>query len=246
MLKQLALLRDPLGLARRLVFKLMTGPRRYRSQGGYDAAAYWGDRFRNYGRSLRGAGDEGLSEAQNQHQYEEAATVFLGACRSAGVDFPSARVLEIGCGTGFYTRLMVEQGVRDYTGLDITDALFDEFRRELPQYRFVQQDVTEAAIEGTFDLILMIDVVEHIVEEPRLAFLLRSVRAVLAEGGVFIISGPLRERGSKRFFYLRFWTRDDVERHFLDFHAAPAVASRGGFLLSFRKPAAAGEEQPAA
>ena len=231
----LGLLRDPLGLIHRLFFKLVVGPRRYGRIDGYDAERYWGDRFRARGRALRAAGDEGLSEGENQREYARAAEVFLRACESAELHLPKARVLEIGSGTGFYTHVLREQGVQDYTAIDVTDALFEELREAYPGYRFVQQDATARRIEGTYDLIVMIDVVEHIVDEPRLEFLLSSVRDALAEDGVFIISGPLRERPSRRFFYLRFWRLEDIARHFPGYDAAPVVPNRNGVLLRFTK-----------
>ena len=97
-------LRDPLGAARRTIEKVVVGPLRYRKGRGYDAEAYWGDRFSRYGRSLRGPGDEGLSETDNDRDYAVADETFRGFCAKNQLDFATVKTLEIGPGTGFYTR----------------------------------------------------------------------------------------------------------------------------------------------
>lgn len=115
---------DPLDFIRRALFKTILGSRKYGKGNDYDAARYWHDRFSKYGQSLKGAGDEGLSEEENLKIYAEAAKVFIDLCRREGVDFQRVNILEIGCGTGFYTQLLHNLGVKSYVGVDITDVLF--------------------------------------------------------------------------------------------------------------------------
>jgi SAM-dependent methyltransferase len=231
-------LHDPAGLVARGFRKLVVGPLRYRRGRGYDAERYWGDRFRRYGRSLRGPGHEGYSEEENARVYAQARAVVLEACRRAGVRFPGARVLEIGVGTGFYTRMCRDEGARSYTGVDVTDALFGELRREFPEYEFVRRDATAETIEGEYDLVLMIDVVEHIVTEEGLAAALGSVRGALAPGGVFLLALPAPGSGAERLFYLHAWRLEEVLRHLEGLETSPPEPFRYGMLLTARRPAA--------
>lgn len=97
---------DPLGFFWRAIYKTVIAPVKYRGKGGYDAARYWGDRLAKYGTAMKGVGDEGLSEQDNRAMYERAGAAFLDLCRQEGIEFSSARVLEIGCGNGFYTQLL--------------------------------------------------------------------------------------------------------------------------------------------
>lgn len=133
---------DPIGFFRRAFYKTLIAPVKYRVKGGYDAARYWSDRFSKYGTSMKGVGDEGLSEQDNRTMYESAGAVFLDLCRQEGIDLSTARVLEIGCGNGFYTRLLKQQGVNRYVGVDITDALFPLLVERFPSFQFIRRDIT--------------------------------------------------------------------------------------------------------
>ncbi|TCV79099.1 methyltransferase family protein [Sulfurirhabdus autotrophica] len=200
---------DPVGFLRRALYKTLIAPLKYRSKGGYDAARYWQDRFVKHGTSLKGVGDEGLSEHDNQAMYENAAKTFLNICQQEGIDFTTSRVLEIGCGNGFYTRLLQEQGVSRYLGVDITDALFPDLIKRFAVFQFIRRDITADLIEGEFDLILMIDVIEHIVGEEKLDFAMANVQRCLAENGRFLVA-PIVDHGKSSLFYVRFWSAEDV------------------------------------
>lgn len=227
--------RNPLGFLKRVIEKAILGPRRYGRGDDYDAAAYWRDRFDKYGQSLRGAGHEGLSEDVNRDMYEEAAKVFADLCRKESLDYSSARVLDIGCGNGFYAGLLSGLGVREYSGLDITDVLFPALRERFPEFVFEKKDITCDDLDGNFDLILMIDVVEHIVTEPKLSRAMANVKRVLAPGGLFVISG-LRETGRRKLFYVRSWSLEEIAKEFPGYHIGEAVAFRDSTIIPIRKP----------
>lgn len=231
------LTRDPVGAVSRGLYKIFVAPRRYGRRQGYDASRYWRDRFVRHEGALRGAGDEGLSEKENEAAYAEAARVFADLCRRESLELETARVLEIGPGTGYYTELLRQLGVRSYVGLDITDVLFPELRRRFPEYRFEQGDVTTDPIEGEYDVIVMIDVIEHIVEESRLGAAVENVKAALADDGVFIVA-PLTARGKRKIFYVRLWSLDDLRERFAGYRIGEPEPFRIGSIVAIRKQAA--------
>ncbi len=208
---------------------------KYRTKDGYDAARYWGDRFARYGTSLKGVGDEGLSEQNNRAMYEKASTAFLDLCRQEGINIAGARVLEIGCGNGFYTGLLKEQGASNYLGLDITDALFPTLAERFPDFRFIRRDITADTLEGEFDLILMIDVIEHIVSEEKLDFAIHNVQRCLAANGRFIVA-PVTAQGRHSLFYVRFWTVEDIKKRLSVCQFGEPKPFRDDSLLIARKP----------
>jgi 2-polyprenyl-3-methyl-5-hydroxy-6-metoxy-1,4-benzoquinol methylase len=222
-------------LLRRVVFKTVTGPRRYGTEGGYDAQRFWADRFRKYGTGLRGSGDEGRSEAQNQAAYEQAGAVVLGTLERNGVDLGSAEVLDVGCGPGFFTDLLHSARVTSYTGVDITDQLFAELRTRFPGYRFEQKDVTSDGLEGTYDVVMMIDVAEHIVSNEAFDRCIANLAGAVAHGGLLLV-GPLLDRGARHLFYVRFWSTKDVLERLPSFEHLEEVPFRNGVLTALRRP----------
>lgn len=228
-------LRDPLGTLARGTYKLLVAPLKYGRAGDYDAARYWENRFRKYGPGLRSVGDEGLDEEANARMYSEAGNRLIAVCRDAGVDFGSARVLEVGCGNGYYAGLLLECGVTDYLGLDITDVLFPNLRQRFSAYRFQQGDVTESVPQHGFDLALVIDVIEHIVTRDKFRAAMANIKASVRKGGLIIIA-PVVPRGGRSLFYVRFWTAQDILAEFEGFETMAQVPFRYSGLLALRKP----------
>lgn len=226
--------KEPSAFLKRVILKKLVAPLKYSSKKGYNAPAYWEDRFRKYGTSIRGPGHEGLSEAENERMYREAAGVFRAICRKEMTDFQTARVLEIGVGTGFYTRLLQELGAQSYTGIDITDVLFSNHAKIFPSYRFRKADITEDILAGSFNVIVMIDVMQHIVEKKKLAFAMENLKRSLAPGGIFIV-GPLAHVTKKHLFYVHYWSKEILKEFFGDFKIGEAIPFRNGEIVVIKK-----------
>jgi len=229
-------LRDPFGALARSIDKFVIGPRRYRNARGYDADAYWSRRFARHGDSLRGPGDEGLSEADNSRDYAVAGQVFESFCQKHGIDFSAATTLEVGPGTGFYTGLIVGMGARALTCVDVTDVVFEELRASFPTVEFRKGDVSVEAIEGTFDVAVMIDVIEHIVTEEAFGAGLRNITDALSADGTFLL-GPVALRSGRHLYYVHFWTEDDVRAALPNWDIVDDVEFRSGKLMLLRRGA---------
>jgi SAM-dependent methyltransferase len=227
--------RDPFEFFRRAFYKTLIAPMKYRVKGGYDAARYWSDRFAKYGTSMKGVGDEGLSEQDNRTMYESAGAAFLDLCRQEGIDLSTARVLEIGCGNGFYTELLKQQGVNRYMGVDITNVMFPLLVERFPGFQFICRDITVDLIVGEFDLILMIDVIEHIVSDEKLDFAMINVQHCLAENSRFMVA-PVVDKGRQSLFYVRFWTVEDIKNRLSACLVSEPIPFRNSSLLIARKP----------
>lgn len=98
-----------------------------------------------------------------------------------------ARVLDVGCGTGSMSRILV-----DYRGVDLVGVEPDVERAAAAHSRGIHVltgtfDSTTVATLGTFDVVLFADVLEHLVQP---AAPLRLARHVLRPGGVVIASVP--------------------------------------------------------
>ena len=86
---------------------------------------------------LRGTGETGLSLAYNRACYALRADVLTAALRRAGLPPRGRRVLDVGCGTGFWTDYYVSRGA-GYTGVDIAQVSVDRLAARYPEQRFVR------------------------------------------------------------------------------------------------------------
>jgi SAM-dependent methyltransferase len=235
-------LSNPLGFLRRAFWKFVIGPFKYRKNGRFDAERYWRDRYTRYGSSEQGAGEEGLSEAENQRRHEEAAQILVQLCRQEGIDLPRVRLLEVGCGSGFYAGFFRRLGVKSFVGTDITDVPLARLREAYPDFQFHKKDITADPVEGEYDLVLMIYVVIHIMDKEKLARAMGHVRQCLSAGGRFLI-GPLAGKSERKFFYLRSWSVDDIREQFPGYLFGEPVPFQEGYALVIRKPSATDEHR---
>ncbi len=141
---------------------------------------------------LRGTGETMLSLAYNKACYELRAEVLERALRRAGVTLNGKRVLDVGCGTGFWTQFYVARGAH-YTGVDIAQVSADRLAERYPEQRFARADVAEGVPGGPYDLINVFDVLYHITDEARWEAALRHLAGALAPGGVLLVTDAFSE-----------------------------------------------------
>jgi SAM-dependent methyltransferase len=165
----------------------------------FDAGAYWQDRV-VAGADLGVVGHRSVGPAYNRQIYERRLEV-LDEMLSRHVDKPieDLRVLDIGCGNGFYTDFWAARGVRDYVGIDISRATIEHLAPRFPDYRFLHRDITAAGSEslaelGSFDLITVFDVFYHIVDDECFTSAVHVVASALAPSGIALVMDNLFER----------------------------------------------------
>ena len=226
--------KDPLKVIFRAFNKYIFGTIHYKKGNGYDAALYWKDRFNKYRDSIKGPGDEGLTEKENMEMYNQARKTFLKFCKAEKVSFTKSKVLEVGPGTGFYTEILKSSGVKNYTGLDITDVAISKLKKENPSFKFIKRDITKSPPPEKYDLVVMIDVIEHIVEEEKLKKAIGNIKKSLKPKGIFILA-PVMQRSKKHLFYVHHWTLKDIEALFKNYRSSKPVPFRNGHIISIRR-----------
>lgn len=113
---------------------------------------------------------------------------YYGEVRSDVLPFLPAgarEVLEVGCGRGVTGKLIQDTLGCRVTGVELNPVVAREAARHL--HRVLQGDVQTLAIEGRFDAVLALELVEHLVDTEN--FLTR-VKNLLAPGGRAIFSIP--------------------------------------------------------
>jgi len=150
------------------------------------------------------------------------------------LDFANIGVMDIGCGTGFYADILKRLGVKKYTGVDITDTLFAKHKENFGDYEFVKKDIASEKVEGKYDLIIMIEVLEHIVNDDKLSFAMENVKNCLSDKGVFIISS-IWKKGKKHMFYVRRWTLDEIKQRFEGYTFSEPAPFRSANIITIKK-----------
>lgn len=182
-------MRDPVGVTRRRI-KHVWLQRKY-ADAEYNAANYWGQRLNEYGSDLRGPGEISASHTENTQAYEAARDVFFALCDREAIDFPNAKILEIGTGNGYYVEQLFQHGAKHYMGIDITDAMFNSFRERFPGFAFQLLDACHQPLPSQYDVIIMIDVTQHITNPDDFSYAMQNVKQHLASNGVFIVTSYL-------------------------------------------------------
>lgn len=154
----------------------------------YDAEKYWSERHRRYRHSFRGVGNISRDEIENINEYIAAVATIAHLFRLVEFDPRGKSALDVGCGNGFWTGIFRKLEVSAYTGLDITDAMFDLLRRRYPDSEFLAGRVQRISAPRLFQLIALIDVTQHIIDDVELRDTLRHLRSLLDENGVLIIT----------------------------------------------------------
>jgi SAM-dependent methyltransferase len=97
------------------------------------------------------------------------------------------RVLDIGSGTGFNAALLESLGHK-VTGIESSGVARDIISKERPRLKILNANLPDLSnVEGPFDLITLLDVLEHVEDDSRA---LMRVRDLLGQDGELILTVP--------------------------------------------------------
>jgi len=133
----------------------------------------------------RGFGRGQLGKVGDEYGYKPSAASSHGRVLEMMRDRPPARVLDVGCGSGWLARELRTMG-HHVVGVDLIEHPDIRSRTDV----FVQTDLDSglpAEVAGSYDVVIAADVVEH-VREPEV--LLRQMVDCLAPDGRVLASVP--------------------------------------------------------
>ena len=162
------------------------------------ALAYWeqrAERFASLGDGLAAVCSYGMPAFYN-HAIHWCQRLALGRWLRVR---PGTRVLDVGCGVGRWSCRLAARGAT-VTGVDLSPTMIAEARRRAAaqgvaaRCRFLAQDLAALEVEGRFDLILGVTVLQHILEPVALHASVQRLAARLAADGVMILLEAAPER----------------------------------------------------
>ncbi|WP_172384334.1 class I SAM-dependent methyltransferase [Streptomyces sp. MNP-20] len=135
-------------------------------------------------------------------QFDELGQVYeesSGMAFRQGLEFPtvlghlgdigSQDILDFGCGSGVYTRLLARRGARRTVGLDASEGMVEHCRRreedEPLGVEYVAGELPER-LHGAFDTVLGVYVLPHAETYDGLVAMCRTAAAALRPGGRFL------------------------------------------------------------
>jgi SAM-dependent methyltransferase len=118
-------------------------------------------------------------------------------------NYPSPKILDVGCGTGFNIEYLQTQGYPHLTGLDFSvDAL--SFGRSRCLTRLLCSDGTRPPFcSESFEVILALDLIEHLADDVQA---LQELERLLKSNGCLIIFTPA--------FNFLWGLQDEVSHHY--------------------------------
>ncbi|HVY36219.1 MAG TPA: class I SAM-dependent methyltransferase [Candidatus Paceibacterota bacterium] len=117
------------------------------------------------------------------------STLTIGILEKCGIPL-SASVLDAGCGNGETLKLLKERGYTHLFGLD-TDPIHVAHTKSVVDIPVVETDILSASFADSFDVILLLDVLEHVTRGTE-QLVLDKLCSMLSKNGVLIISVPYR------------------------------------------------------
>jgi methionine biosynthesis protein MetW len=140
------------------------------------------------------AGDRSaIGYSKSSLRYEPGAVLAGDGCdrNSILLDWVGSgrRVLEVGCSTGYMSRLMAERNCV-VTGIEVDAEAAARARKYCEEVHVVDMNVRDwidALPKAAFDVVLLGDVLEHLVDPWNV---LRQVAEVLDTGGSILVSLP--------------------------------------------------------
>ncbi len=143
------------------------------------------------------------------------------------------KILDAGCAMGGFLDYLSEKGMNKLYGVDISKKYIDYVKKR-SIYKVKLGNIESIPFNnGSFDLVVMDQVLEHLAE-PRKIF--KEARRVLADNGLLCISVPDASRYNKKYFFDFYWfiLREHLQ-HFDIEHLKLLAVSEGFELIDQSK-----------
>ena len=182
---------------------------------------YWGQQP-----AFKGEGIAELPPEWNEENLER----ILKFCS----DKIQGRVLDVGCGDGFFTAQILQRfNLKNVYGLDISSKAVDLARLKHPEINFQQSALNHIPEEtNSIDSITMIEVIEHLVD---IEGTLKELFRVMKPGGILLITTTdfnwLKQVIIAMFFFEKYFYPTNPHIRFFKKSTLADILSKNGFSI---------------
>jgi len=158
----------------------------------YEPSAYWEGLLKDdFDES--GVGYPQLARSVNRAMYRSMERSVTDGLETVVAPSASPQILDIGSGTGLWIEFWRRWGATNLTGVDLTAASVQRLQSRWPEHDFLQVDVGDAnaALPDGNDIVSVMSVLLHIVDEDRFSRSFVNVAAALRLGGVLVLIDPV-------------------------------------------------------
>jgi SAM-dependent methyltransferase len=137
--------------------------------------------------------DPGTDAASRRPETIDATVAWLAGRLPAG-----ARLLDLGCGPGLYSRRLAEAGF-DVVGIDYSARSIEYARAHGDSVRYICGDYRDVVLDETFDVVLLVYLDLGTFSPQDAHHILDRVRGWLSPGGMFLfdLATPAHRAGSE-------------------------------------------------
>jgi predicted TPR repeat methyltransferase len=207
----------------------------------YIPSKYWESRL-SHCFDLTSAGYATLGLRYNQYLYRARLWALESAIQASACQFTNQHVLEVGCGTGFYTELCHQWNVASYTGIDITVISVKTLSQNYPYFQFIRADVTATAmpIKWQLDIVIVADVLFYIIDDDHFCQAITNISSHIKSGGHLIVSDSLsvftvKTEKHHRVRSLKYYQETLIKHGLKTVHIEPIFVLLQSLLFSYRK-----------
>lgn len=158
----------------------------------FDQAHYWRQRVSGE-MGLGAVGHRSLGASYNRWIYQRRLDVLGKICNDTIQIHSDTRVLDLGCGSGFYEAYWHSCAIRHLTGIDISAQNISALQQVFPAYRFIEADITDGktSLETKYDIVTLFDVLYHLVDDTAAVAALAFAADHVAQNGRILIFDQL-------------------------------------------------------
>jgi 2-polyprenyl-3-methyl-5-hydroxy-6-metoxy-1,4-benzoquinol methylase len=162
---------------------------------GEDAAAFYTSYY---------SGRPNVSAAESESDRGNGRSRYWSVVRNVpALRQTGENVADIGCGDGGLCAELKAHGWKSVMGVDLSSVRIRKARERYPQIQFDDRPLDQSGVpEGSLDLVIMDNVIEHL---PEPADMIDTLRRYLKTGGRIVVITPNMESGHYRLLGRR-WT----------------------------------------